>query len=141
MVIDVKRRVRVAAAGVAASVLLVLSGCATSLNPAPVEDRMTGTRSSTPAASTPLAAALGLATAAPPDATKPLPGIENLGKPGYYAVKPGDTLIRIGLESGQNWKDLVKWNNLDNPNIIEIGQVVRVVPPGVDATAVPAGFP
>ncbi len=99
---------------------------------------MTGTRSSTPAASTPLAAALGLATAASPDATKPLPGIENLGKPGYYAVKPGDTLIRIGLESGQNWKDLVKWNNLDNPNIIEIGQVVRVVPPGVDATAAAA---
>lgn len=65
---------------------------------------------------------------------KPLPGIENLGKPGYYAVKPGDTLIRIGLENGQNWKDLVRWNNLENPNLIEVGQVLRVVPPGVDPT-------
>ena len=27
---------------------------------------------------------------------KPLPGAENAGKPGYYTVKPGDTLIRIG---------------------------------------------
>ncbi|HEY8709944.1 MAG TPA: peptidoglycan DD-metalloendopeptidase family protein, partial [Burkholderiaceae bacterium] len=53
----------------------------------------------------------------------------------YYTVKPGDTLIRIGLENGQNWKDLVKWNNLDNPNIIEVGQVLRVVQPGVDANA------
>ena len=33
--------------------------------------------------------------------TKPLPGAENAGKPGYYSVKPGDTLIRIGLDNGQ----------------------------------------
>jgi lipoprotein NlpD len=26
----------------------------------------------------------------------------------------------------------VRWNNLDNPNVIEVGQVLRVVPPGVD---------
>ena len=50
-------------------------------------------------------------------------------------IKPGDTLIRVGLETGQNWKDLVKWNNLDNPNIVEVGQVLRVVPPGADTGA------
>ncbi|MEO6031472.1 MAG: peptidoglycan DD-metalloendopeptidase family protein, partial [Burkholderiaceae bacterium] len=44
----------------------------------------------------------------------------------------GDTLIRVGLENGQNWRDLVKWNNLDNPNVVEVGQVLRVIPPGVD---------
>jgi lipoprotein NlpD len=135
MVIDVKRGLESAAAVLAAGLLLVLSGCATSLNHAPVEDRMSGSRNGTATAQAPLAAVPGTATAAAADISKPLPGIENLGKPGYYAVKPGDTLIRIGLESGQNWKDLVKWNNLENPNIIEIGQVVRVVPPGVDATA------
>ena len=48
---------------------------------------------------------------------KPLPGAENAGKPGYYTVKPGDTLIRIGLDTGQNWRDLARWNNLDNPNV------------------------
>jgi lipoprotein NlpD len=118
----------------AAAALLVLSGCSTGFNRAPVEDRMTGARNGTAAAqTTPIAP--GLATATPADTSKPLPGIENLGKPGYYAVKPGDTLIRIGLESGQNWKDLMKWNNLENPNIIEVGQVVRVVPPGADASA------
>jgi lipoprotein NlpD len=61
------------------------------------------------------------------------PGGENSGKPGFYTVKPGDTMIRIGLETGQNWKDLVKWNNLDKPNLIEVGQVLRVAPPAADA--------
>jgi lipoprotein NlpD len=50
-------------------------------------------------------------------------------KPGYYQVKPGDTLIRIGLEHGQNWRDVARWNNIDNPNLIEVGQVLRVAPP------------
>jgi len=59
-----------------------------------------------------------------------LPGAENAGKPGYYTVKPGDTLIRIGLEHDQNWKDIAQWSQLANPNVIEVGQVVRVVPPG-----------
>jgi lipoprotein NlpD len=62
-----------------------------------------------------------------------LPGAENAGKPGYYTVKPGDTLIRIALESGQNWRDIATWNSLENPNLIEVGQVVRVVPPSTDA--------
>lgn len=64
-----------------------------------------------------------------PGNVKQLPGFENAGKPGYYTVKPGDTMIRIGLENGQNWRDIVRWNNLENPNIIEVGQVLRVVPP------------
>jgi lipoprotein NlpD len=60
------------------------------------------------------------------------PGFENAGKPGYYTVKPGDTLIRIGLDAGQNFRDIVRWNNLENPNLIEVGQVLRVVPPSSD---------
>ncbi|HEV7912765.1 MAG TPA: peptidoglycan DD-metalloendopeptidase family protein [Albitalea sp.] len=108
---------------------LLLAGCATSKNHAPVEDRSANARSSTPAAA---------AMPSPIDPTKvepPKPGAENAGKVGYVSVKPGDTLIRIGLENGQNWKDLVKWNNLDNPNVIEVGQVLRVVPPGTDPNA------
>ena len=65
---------------------------------------------------------------------------EGAPRAGYYVIKPGDTLIRIGLDNGQNWKDLVRWNNLDNPNLIEVGQLLRVVPLGVDpaiATARP----
>jgi lipoprotein NlpD len=58
-----------------------------------------------------------------------------MGKPGFYTVKPGDTLIRIGLDAGQNWRDLVRWNKIDNPNLLEVGQVLRVVSP--DQTPAP----
>lgn len=105
-----------------------VAGCSTSRTRAPVEDRVVGNRTVPPAAAA-SAPGNGIATEAP----KPLPGAENAGKPGYYAVKQGDTLIRIGLETGQNWKDLVKWNNLENPNVVEVGQVLRVVPPNADA--------
>jgi len=56
-------------------------------------------------------------------------GFENAGKSGYYTVKPGDTVTRIGLETGQSWRDIARWNGLVNPNLIEVGQVLRVVPP------------
>ncbi|MFP5397327.1 MAG: peptidoglycan DD-metalloendopeptidase family protein, partial [Gammaproteobacteria bacterium] len=58
---------------------------------------------------------------------------------GYYTVKPGDTMIRIGLETGQNWRDIARWNNLENPNVIEVGQVLRVIAPTeVTAARAPA---
>jgi lipoprotein NlpD len=110
------------------------AGCGTSLNRAPVEDR-SGARGAT-APSVAAGAAATPADAAAP--SKTLPGVENLGKPGYYAVKPGDTLVRVGLENGQNWRDVARWNNIDNPNVLEVGQVLRVLPPGVDASAAAA---
>lgn len=64
-----------------------------------------------------------------PVSQRVLPGAENAGKPGFYTVKPGDTLVRIGMDTGQNWRDLVRWNSLDNPDRIEVGQVLRVTPP------------
>ena len=98
--------------------VLLAAGCSSrSLTHAPVEDRGTGL-------SRPAAGAVENAGVKQP------PGIENAGKPGYYSVKPGDTLIRIGLDTGQNWRDIVRWNSIDNPNIIEVGQVLRVAPPG-----------
>ena len=108
---------------------LVLAGCATRPHRAPVEDR---SRHRPPRCRRrrPRSAVAGRGGQAP------LPGAENAGKPGYYTVKPGDTLIRIGLDNGQNWKDLVDaGTTLDNPNLIEVGQVLRVVPPGVDPNA------
>ena len=100
-----------------AAALLLATGCSSrSLNNAPVEDRGT-------ALSRPTPVVVDAAT------VKLLPGTENAGKPGYYTVKPGDTIIRIGLESGQNWRDIVRWNSLENPNLIEVGQVLRVLPP------------
>ena len=101
----------------ASALVLALVGCASPNHKAPVEDRGR--------------VATGLSTAKPP-----LPGAENAGKAGYYTVKSGDTLIRIALESGQNWRDVSAWNNLDNPNLIEVGQVLRVAPPDGSSPAV-----
>ena len=61
---------------------------------------------------------------------------ENAGKPGFYSVRPGDTLTKIALEHGQAWRDIAKWNGLDNPNVIEVDQVLRVAPPVVEAAAI-----
>ena len=68
-----------------------------------------------------------------PEAARPVD--PNAGKPGYYTVKPGDTLIRIGLDTGQNWRDIARWNAMDNPNLIEVGQVLRVVVPTAVASS------
>jgi lipoprotein NlpD len=76
------------------------------------------------AASAPVAAG----PASPPGepASAPVPG---------YTVKPGDTLIRVGLETGQNWRDIARWNGLDNPNVLEVGQLLRVSPPDAEVAA------
>jgi lipoprotein NlpD len=87
---------------------MVLSGCANKNRPAPVEDRSPN------------------AARAP---AKMVASADNAGKPGYYSVKSGDTLIRIGMDNGQSWRDIARWNNIDNPNLIETGQVLRVTPP------------
>jgi lipoprotein NlpD len=99
--------------------LTLLVGCSSrSLTSAPVEDRGTArTAAGMPSLS------------APARSTAQLPGAENAGKPGFYTVKPGDTMIRIGLDSGQNWRDISRWNTIENPNQIEVGQVLRVSPP------------
>ncbi|MEK8050359.1 peptidoglycan DD-metalloendopeptidase family protein [Ideonella sp. DXS22W] len=126
----------------ALALALVLAGCASPKHKAPVEDRGNAPRASAPAPAagpTGSSSAAGTGSAAPEAAAKPPPpGIENAGKPGYYTVKPGDTLTRVALENGQGWRDIARWNGLENPNLIEVGQVLRVVPPNVDAGAVVA---
>jgi len=114
----------------AIATFIVLTGCASKPNRAPVEERTPVPRSAAAASAASVPASAASTPAIEGEVARP--ANENAGKPGYYTVKPGDTLIRIGLDSGQNWRDLVKWNNLENPNVIEVGQVLRVVAPGTD---------
>jgi lipoprotein NlpD len=114
------------------AVASLVAGCAQAPNRAPVEER-SGVPRATVAAASPATSAPSSAD----DQSRFAASDANNGKPGFYTVKSGDTLIRIGLDTGQNWKDLMRWNNLVNPNLIEVGQVIRIVAPGVDpATAV-----
>ena len=96
-------------------IVLTLAACATKA-PVPVSER------SRAGAVTPPAEA-----AAPP----------RVARPGHYIVKPGDTLIRIALDHGQNYRDISAWNGLENPNLIEVGQELRVVRPESPAVSRP----
>ncbi|WP_213295328.1 peptidoglycan DD-metalloendopeptidase family protein [Paraburkholderia sacchari] len=99
--------------GASVIALCLLTACATRLDNAPVVDRT---------------APLGTAGAQPAAPLGPPP-------PGYYRVKPGDTLYRIALENGQNYRDVATWNNLTNPNQIEVDQLLRVAPPNGASSA------
>ncbi|QGZ61564.1 peptidoglycan DD-metalloendopeptidase family protein [Paraburkholderia acidisoli] len=103
----------VAGRGASVIALCLLTACATRLDSAPVVDQT---------------APLGTSAGQPPVPLGPPP-------PGYYRVKPGDTLYRIALENGQNYRDIATWNNVTNPNQIEVDQLLRVVPPGTNPSA------
>jgi lipoprotein NlpD len=96
----------------------LLSACTTTTSLAPVVDR----------------------AGVSPEAPKPL--VVDDGKdrdPNLYTVRKGDTLIRIALEHGQNYRDLVTWNNLANPNDIKVDQVLRMTPPEPGGSATTPG--
>lgn len=105
---------------------LLLAGCATvSLNEAPISDR-SARRDAAPIAPPPVAT--------PPAARE--------AQDGQYVVQRGDTLYSIALAFGQDYRDLARWNGLDDPSRLQVGQSLRVQPPA-DATgsAVVAAVP
>ncbi len=79
---------------------------------------------------------------------------EPLAKAGMHIVKPGETLLGIARQYGVTLPDLVRWNDLTDPNQIQVGQSVRVgpgdglgagavgaIPPGEGAVAMPIPAP
>ena len=50
--------------------------------------------------------------------------------PPTYTVKRGDTLHVIALEHGLDYRELAQWNNIENINVIRVGQVLRLSAPG-----------
>lgn len=55
--------------------------------------------------------------------------------PGFYRVERGDTVSKIARSNRQSVQNIVRWNNLSNPDSIDVGQVLRVAPPPGVATA------
>jgi lipoprotein NlpD len=105
-----------------------LAACTSPTRQAPVIDRPVQAHHNRPAA--PVAPA----PAVPAEDAKP-------DAKGSYTVHKGDTLLRIALDHGQNYRDLVTWNNLADPDDIKVGQVLRVTQPdrvaGVQTSPVP----
>ncbi|MFN7836303.1 MAG: peptidoglycan DD-metalloendopeptidase family protein [Burkholderiaceae bacterium] len=81
----------------------LVSGCSSSLQRAPVEERVTGSSVKSQSSTSQPA--------------------------GNYVVRKGDTLVSIALENGANWHDLAKWNRLDNPSALQVGQQLRLANP------------
>ncbi|AOK16311.1 peptidase [Burkholderia cepacia] len=49
--------------------------------------------------------------------------------PGFYRVERGDTLYKIARDNRTSVSNIVRWNQMTNPDAIEVGQVLRVAPP------------
>ena len=43
-----------------------------------------------------------------------------------YTVQPGDTLAAIGRKFGVNYMAIARANNIANPNLIHVGQVLQI---------------
>jgi lipoprotein NlpD len=96
--------------------IFVLAACTTPRSPAPVIDRGTASR--------------------PGDANRTNAMVPRVAdERGYYTVRKGDTLLHIAQEFGQNYRDLVVWNNLANANDIKVDQPLRVLPPDAGSGA------
>ena len=101
--------------------LAMLAGCA-SRNSAPVIDR----------ASTPQPRA--------PAANVAQPRVVET-RPDTYVVKRGDTLFNIALDQGLDYRELAQWNNLSDPNRIQVGQELRLRAPDAVAQSSPIRAP
>jgi lipoprotein NlpD len=116
-----KRRARSVFALLAVAV--TLAACKNVPNRAPVEDHNVR--------AAPVAAASAPEAAKP--AAPPAPAVDPHVQ--TYTVKPGDTLIRISLDTGTRVSDLARWNAIENPDRIEVGQVLKVSPPAGETVA------
>lgn len=59
--------------------------------------------------------------------------IERFGE--NYVVKQGDTLFAIAWYSGNDYRDIARWNQLSDPYQLQIGQRLRLTPPARRATS------
>ena len=57
------------------------------------------------------------------------PNKNSEGQQILYTVKTGDTLVNIGMNFGQTWRDIARWNNLNIPILLFNGQILKVSPP------------
>ncbi|MFO1321793.1 MAG: peptidoglycan DD-metalloendopeptidase family protein [Burkholderiales bacterium] len=54
-------------------------------------------------------------------------------RPDAYVVRSGDTLFGIALDFGLDYRELARWNGLQDPDRILVGRQLRLIPPSGDA--------
>ena len=69
-----------------------------------------------------------------PADTSPAPDTPVAAKPieaeKVHVIQKGDTLISIALQNGLDYRELAAWNNIENPNVIKLGETLRLGAPG-----------
>ncbi|GAB4464122.1 MAG: peptidoglycan DD-metalloendopeptidase family protein [Burkholderiaceae bacterium] len=65
----------------------------------------------------------------------PVAPLQREAKDGTYVVQRGDTLYSIALAFGQDFRDIARWNALDDPSKLAVGKALRVAPPDSEAAA------
>lgn len=71
----------------------------------------------------------GEAVPVPPPAEAPDTQSADSQIPGTYTIERGDTLTGIAARFGLSQDDLMKWNNMDDPNDIKFGLKLCLKPP------------
>jgi len=100
-----------------------------SVREAPIEDKSAASRGAPP----PVAVSeLPAPTAAPPPAQREASN-------GTYVVQRGDTLYSIAVAFSQDYRDIARWNSLEDPTRLSVGQTLRVSPPEGEQAAVVVG--
>jgi lipoprotein NlpD len=90
--------------------LLALAGC-TASGPAPVSDR---THPRATVKSEPL---------------RPVTPQIAPSTNGLHTVQRGDTLYAIAFANGLDYREIASWNQIASPDLIQVGQVLRLTPP------------
>jgi len=63
------------------------------------------------------------------------PPVSREAHDGLYMVQAGDTLYSVALAFGQDFRDIARWNGLEDPSHLRVGQALRVVPDAATADA------
>lgn len=91
---------------------LLLAGCASTRQAAPIRD----VHSAKPKADMAARPAVAPAVVLPP------------APPGFYRIQPGDTLYKIAFELSLDFQALAEWNRLTTPDRIIAGELLRTTP-------------
>ncbi len=107
----------------AVAIVFLLAACATK-TPAPVTDRR-------PPAATVVGPSAGAAPTASQQPVKPASTKEASAEEGkLHTVQKGETLYAIAFQNNIDYRELAIWNNIENLNVIKVGAVLRLTPPG-----------
>ena len=61
--------------------------------------------------------------------TPPPPAAKASANERVHVVRAGETLYKIAWQHGVDQRDLVRWNGLRDPDVIRVGQRLRLTPP------------